>query len=681
MRRPSTEQTEGDLNRLTTSASIRSSESLNSTHQTIIKKTNVNNNDNNNNKSNNSSNYLPNIIIANAEYQQCRKRKDRHDSISSLTQDRKLVRSNSEEHVPSCQGEVMRRVSSHEDFKKPSPLKEHNDKEEKSVNDDVKCLQSVKEENANDQSNCDETTTTTASTKNKLIDLSPSQQQIPLRLPSNNSIGGDLLDEHERRRNTERFLKTKSPSGRKSPRKSSRKLSPKPYSDHDENAYRLSPSYYCDDQDRRGRSDTSEDEVDQITPMTRTLYPWEHSDDKPVVCQRFADNTFDHVHHSSLTKFIKHDHDPIEYTAIIDDDDHYSTINNNLLLSSVDKKQYRNFMNAEDIKTRDIMQKSHSPVGIYQTPDERVRQINKRLTSLKKKVSIYEEDFEENYGYRPSHADKANDKNIKHYIAEIHKLRKEKSQIKVDPITAMGYKNKFDDSIPAEKKLTKVKDTLEDIEKRLEEKRNEEQRSELIEDMTPDQLVDEKTSVQRALLYFESLFGRPGTPDERDAARPLYDRYRLLKRLVSRNNSISGAISDLPTIMENEALALSGMVSPSSTDFSPPSVHSTLQSPSDSSTSTSIDTNPNISVTAFQENFQLHSMTVKELYAHFDMVREEKKQLRRIIKEFEHNFEEINGRKMLKSDRNAIEDTYLLYKQKKAKLRLLDALVKKQTAN
>lgn len=198
--------------------------------------------------------------------------------------------------------------------------------------------------------------------------------------------------------------------------------------------------------------------------------------------------------------------------------------------------------------------------------------------------------------------------------------------------------------------------------------------------MTPEQLVEEKTSVQRALLYFESLFGRPGTPDERDAARPLYDRYRLLKRLVSRNNSISGVTFELPTILENEALALSGMGSPS-TDFSPPSVHSTVQSPSDSSTSTSIDANNSISSTAFQENFKLHSMSIKELYAHFDSIREEKKQLRRTIKEFEHNFEEINGRKMLKTDRNTIEDTYALYKQKKQKLRLLDALVKKKMAN
>lgn len=438
MRRPSTEQTEGDLNRLTTSASIRSnSESLNSA-QTIIKT-----NDSNNN---NSSNYLPNIIIANAEYQQCRKRKDRHDSISSLTQDRKLVRSNSEEHVPSCQGEVIRRVSSHEDFKKPLPLKEHNENDEKACNEDGKCLQSVKEEIVNNQSSLDSTTA-----KNKLIDCSPlpSPQQVHQLSPN-----GDYNDEHERRRNSERFLKTKSPSGRKSPRKS-RKSSPKAYSERDENAYKYQLRH-----EKREHSSMENDDDNEVPPqMTRSLYPWEVTDDKPVVCQRFAENTFDHVHHS-LTKFIKHDHDLVKYSSITDDNAAPMAI------EMSDKKPFRSFLNAENVKTRDIMQKSHSPVaGIYQTPDERVRQINKRLTSLKKKISVYEEKFETNYGYRPSQADKTNDKNIKNFIAEIHKLRKEKTQIKADPIMAMGYKNKFDDSMPAEKKLSKIKDILEEIEK------------------------------------------------------------------------------------------------------------------------------------------------------------------------------------------------------------------------
>lgn len=201
-------------------------------------------------------------------------------------------------------------------------------------------------------------------------------------------------------------------------------------------------------------------------------------------------------------------------------------------------------------------------------------------------------------------------------------------------------------------------------------------------DLTSEQLIEEKSSVQRALLYFESIFGRPSTAEERDAARPLYDRYRFLKRLVSRNNSISGGGFELPTILENEALALSGVVSPSN-DFSPPSGNSQVQSPvSDSSTSTSIDGLPvPINNNALNENLNVNMMNVQELYAHYNVVHEEKKQLRRSIKEFEHNFEEINGRKMLKTDRCFIEDTYASYKQKKAKLRLLDALVRKQMAN
>lgn len=152
-----------------------------------------------------------------------------------------------------------------------------------------------------------------------------------------------------------------------------------------------------------------------------------------------------------------------------------------------------------------------------------------------------------------------------------------------------------------------------------------------------------------------------------------------MKRLVSRHNSICGVGFELPTILENEALALSGLVSPN--DSSPPCGNSQVQSPSDSSTSTSIDTLPALNTIAINENWNVNSMNVQELYAHYNVIREEKKQLRRTIKEFEHNFEEVNGRKMLKTDRNSIEDTYATYKQKKAKLRLLDALVRKQMTN
>lgn len=214
---------------------------------------------------------------------------------------------------------------------------------------------------------------------------------------------------------------------------------------------------------------------------------------------------------------------------------------------------------------------------------------------------------------------------------------------------------------------------------RLQAKRIEEERSSILDDMTPDQLVQEKSAVQRALLYLESLFGRPSTRDERDAARILYDRYRIIKRLVNRSAANSGVSAngapELQTILEHEALALvvSALAPQQLSDTEQSSL--VTDSPSDTSASLMSSTDSTDTSTSFNEN--VHTLSLDELNRSLEMVRDEKKQLRQTIKEFEEVFEERNGRKMLKSDRVMIEQTYALYKQKKAKLRLLDALVRK----
>lgn len=208
-------------------------------------------------------------------------------------------------------------------------------------------------------------------------------------------------------------------------------------------------------------------------------------------------------------------------------------------------------------------------------------------------------------------------------------------------------------------------------------KRVEENRPTILEEMTAEQLVHEKSAVQRALLYLESLYGRPTTRDERDAARSLYNRYRVIKRLVNRTVSISGAgsnnLSDLPTIHEHEAMAFTV----AAISLTPP--------PSDSEAMTNaqsgIDSSTDSTDTSSSINENVHEMSLDGLTRNLEIVRDEKKKLRRTIKDFEEVFEEQNGRKMLKSDRTVIEETYALYKQKKAKLRLLDALVRKQLTN
>lgn len=57
--------------------------------------------------------------------------------------------------------------------------------------------------------------------------------------------------------------------------------------------------------------------------------------------------------------------------------------------------------------------------------------------------------------------------------------------------------------------------------------------------------------------------------------------------------------------------------------------------------------------------------------------REEKKRLRRALREFEEEFQRDTGRRLQREDREPRQQEYASYKQAKAKLRLLEALVAK----
>ncbi|VDP77866.1 unnamed protein product, partial [Schistosoma curassoni] len=71
------------------------------------------------------------------------------------------------------------------------------------------------------------------------------------------------------------------------------------------------------------------------------------------------------------------------------------------------------------------------------------------------------------------------------------------------------------------------------LSKRLTEKRMIANRPEDLHLMTPKQIAAEKLALQKALLYFENLHGRPKEHQDRITMRPLYDRYRSVKRLLN----------------------------------------------------------------------------------------------------------------------------------------------------
>ena len=58
--------------------------------------------------------------------------------------------------------------------------------------------------------------------------------------------------------------------------------------------------------------------------------------------------------------------------------------------------------------------------------------------------------------------------------------------------------------------------------------------------MSRDQVLAEKLALQKALLCLEERHGRPAQKRDRDVVRPLYERYRLVKRLAIKSGSVSG---------------------------------------------------------------------------------------------------------------------------------------------
>lgn len=57
--------------------------------------------------------------------------------------------------------------------------------------------------------------------------------------------------------------------------------------------------------------------------------------------------------------------------------------------------------------------------------------------------------------------------------------------------------------------------------------------------MTAGQIIDEKSDLQRELLKFESIYGHPDCGRPREIMRPIYDRYRSVKRLVASMPAVS----------------------------------------------------------------------------------------------------------------------------------------------
>ncbi|RWS31445.1 protein FAM13A-like protein [Leptotrombidium deliense] len=292
-----------------------------------------------------------------------------------------------------------------------------------------------------------------------------------------------------------------------------------------------------------------------------------------------------------------------------------------------------------------------------------MKDLKKRISSLKKKVKQFENEFEQENGYRPSQEQKLNSCVCRPILLELNKHRKDLKELKEDSrlelriptnrdvwcnsdiqiVTAKRREsNDFDfDVFPTcgEKSDVLLENVLCEIQKRLKEKREKANRPDDVEEMSTEQILDEKLDVQKALLKYESLFGRPESKEDRDVMRPIYDRYRTLKRLASRFSSKTAKkdSTELQPILEHVAM-----------NFSSPGPQSNL-----------------------------HELPFFELLKEMQETATEKKHLRKVIKTFEEDFQKKMGRKVEKEDRVHLETVYVNYKHVKGKLRLMEALVAK----
>ncbi|KAK9745064.1 hypothetical protein QE152_g7228 [Popillia japonica] len=569
-----------------------------------------------------------------------RKRKERQESISSIFQERKVIRSNSEERpipngteIISKQDSNIRRVSSHEDFHKTN-----NSALANSISDKT--------------------------TESLIIEENGTNKKVsPCR-----DISADIFIydecEYEKRRSHERFSKSMthrskySTQGRRprtkhfskckdkhdAARDSFRKISPKRHFENEIRSKEFEPEdkdLACDFLQLR-----CEEKERSPSPVHTPISP-------PLDLSTLHEQIdCSEPIPSSSNRLICENTDTLPSLSVA----------SNRLLSSPRNSviiTQRIYLSSEVPQNNTSMGKDD-----INPQEERLKHLSKQINSIKKKIKKYDEEFETKFGYRPSHADKLNDKTMKKLCADLSKLKKEQKQLKEDS-TTVYFKNASEvktENEKARKAESTLQDTLVEIENRLNAKRATSERSEALEQMTNDQLVEEKIAVQKALLYLESMHGRPSNKEDRDLVRPIYDRYRQLKRLV-RLTTPSNNINELATIHEHETMDFVSL--PTQT----PETESEKQNPNNGSTDSDTDT-------SIGEN--LHSLSLEELQQQQRQTSEEKKELRRSLKQFEDDFQTRTGKKLQKEDRTPMEHVYVQYKKAKAKLRLLDALVGKQ---
>ncbi|XP_015983108.2 protein FAM13C isoform X2 [Rousettus aegyptiacus] len=292
-----------------------------------------------------------------------------------------------------------------------------------------------------------------------------------------------------------------------------------------------------------------------------------------------------------------------------------------------------------------------------------IAQLTKHIQSLKRKIRKFEEKFEQEKKYRPSHGDKTSNPEVLKWMNDLAKGRKQLKELKLKLSEEQGSISKG----PPRNLSCEQPTTPRDDEKP--EAVGPEPSS------SGEETLDAVTCLKEKREQLPSQEDSKVTKQDKNLIKPLYDRCRIIKQILS-------APSLIPTIEEEDSDedCPQGSQQPSLPDPAshlPGGDHLTYPNETEPVRVLLPDEKKEIKQPALSMS-NLHEATMPVLLDHLRETRADKKRLRKALREFEEQFFKQTGRSPQKEDRIPMADEYYEYKHIKAKLRLLEVLISKQ---
>ncbi|CAH6789797.1 Fam13c [Phodopus roborovskii] len=289
-----------------------------------------------------------------------------------------------------------------------------------------------------------------------------------------------------------------------------------------------------------------------------------------------------------------------------------------------------------------------------------ITQLTKHIQSLKRKIRKFEEKFEQEKKYRPSHGDKTSNPEVLKWMNDLAKGRKQLKELKLKLSEEQGSTPKGPRRNPSCEQPSVPRENGK------------------LEAVGPEpSSFGEETSDAVMMERRDQIPSQDDvkvTKQDKNLIKPLYDRCRIIKQILSTPSLI-------PTIEEED----SDEDCPQRSQ--PPSLPDPVARLPVGDHLTYSETEPMRTLIPEEKKegkqpalsmSNLHEATMPVLLDHLRETRADKKRLRKALREFEEQFFKQTGRSPQKEDRMPMADEYYEYKHIKAKLRLLEVLISKQ---